>query len=112
MQGSASIVVPVANCSFAMTLTISVLCGMESVDKFKAAAIAMAVLCIGLLARAAMEAAQDAAVQDADGHHRHGGRGLAELIMGGSGDAEAEAGAVVGWHEGALLLAPALLQMI
>jgi len=110
MQGSASIVVPVANCSFAMTLTISVLCGMESVDKFKAAAIGMAVVCIGLLARAAMEAA----AQDAEGghNHRHGGRGLAELLMGGGDGDAGEAAAEGSWQEGAWLLAPALLQMI
>lgn len=63
MQGSASIVVPVANCSFALTLAISVVCGMEGMDRKKAAAVAMAALCIGLLARAAAGAAA------ADPHH-------------------------------------------
>ena len=58
MHGSASIVVPVANCSFAMTLIISVLCGMESVDRYKGAAIAMAGLCVLLLAQAAAQASQ------------------------------------------------------
>ena len=60
MQGSASIVVPVANCSFALTLTISVLCGMEGMDRKKAAAVGMAALCVGLLARAAAAAAASA----------------------------------------------------
>ena len=59
MHGSASIVVPVANCSFAMTLIISVLCGMESVDRYKGAAIAMAGLCVLLLAQAARGRVRD-----------------------------------------------------
>ena len=68
MQGSASIVVPVANCSFAVTLAISVACGMEGMDRRKAAAVGMAAVCVGLLARAAAAAA--AANASSSGHLR------------------------------------------
>ena len=107
MHGSASIVVPVANCSFAMTLIISVLCGMESVDRYKGAAIAMAGLCVLLLAQAAAQAsqagAQAGAARHGHGHHGHGSRALEELD---------DAAAPATWHDGAWMLAPALLQLI
>eukprot|EP00908_Phaeocystis_cordata_P027344 Transcript_9898.p1 GENE.Transcript_9898~~Transcript_9898.p1 ORF type:complete len:392 (+),score=178.95 Transcript_9898:261-1436(+) len=106
MQGSASIVVPVANCSFAMTLTISVLFGMESVDRYKGAAIGMAILCVLLLAQAAAQASH--ATEEVPRHHRHrrwhrGARALAELE---------DVQAAPEWHEGAWMLAPALLQLL
>ena len=66
----------------AMTLTISVLCGMEGVDRFKAAAITMAILCILLLAQAAAQAAVQPAPSvpaDASPRYRRRPRQLAEL---------------------------------
>ena len=108
MHGSASIVVPVANCSFAMTLIISVLCGMESVDRYKAAAISMAGLCVLLLAQAAAQAsaqaAQGGAPRHGHGHHGRGGERALEELGGDYDDPT--------WQDGAWMLAPALLPLI
>ena len=65
------------------------------------AAIGMAIICVLLLAQAAAQAAAEQAHTGGRGHHR-GGRSLAELDDAGE----------VAWHEGALMLAPTLLQLI
>ena len=92
-----------------MTLIISVLFGMESVDRYKGAAISMAGLCVLLLAQAAAQASQ-AGEGHAHAHahaHAHGhGRGSRALEE--VGDAAASAT----WYDGAWMLAPALLQII
>ena len=74
--GAASVVVPIANCSFALTVAISIGSGMELVNVRKLAAVVAALAAVILLGIAAE---QDAA--DAERRGKHGkGRLLHSLL--------------------------------
>ena len=74
--GAASVVVPIANCSFALTVAISIGSGMELVNVRKLAAVVAALAAVILLGIAAE---QDAA--DAERRGKHGKGRLLHMLL-------------------------------